>query len=121
MKFTRKHALAWSRKGEPAPSLLASRKPADLTRLHGVVDRRIRLSPLLAADERFAFVAVGHLAAVPGARVIWLKTDSAILFSGCSHCGAVIGRPCVDKAGVPKTGTHWNRRKAATKKLGRRL
>ena len=61
-----------------------------------MLDGRLRLSPMLAADERFAFVAVGKLAAVRGARIVWLKTDAAILFAKCPQCSAKIGYPCVD-------------------------
>lgn len=79
--------------------------------------RRLRYNPVLAADARFVFVAVGKIPAVRGARVIWLKTDSAILYAKCTWCGALKKQPCRDEAGDPKTGTHWERRRDASKRL----
>jgi hypothetical protein len=81
--------------------------------LRAVFDARVRLSPVLAANTAFVFIAVGHMSAVRGARVVWLKTDSAILRASCDYCGARKGRPCVDGLRMSKTGTHWTRRKRA--------
>lgn len=81
--------------------------------MKAALDKRVKHSPMLAADSRFVFVAVGKFTETYGMRVAWLKTDVAILYAPCDYCPAKKGEPCFDERGEPKTGTHWTRRRDA--------
>lgn len=50
----------------------------------------------------------------PGVRGHYLKVDRSVVMVGCQHCGSPVGVPCSGAYGY-KAGTHFVRRKAATR------
>jgi hypothetical protein len=72
-------------------------------------------------DRRFVS-AVAFMAApwcfVPaikmGNLVLWIRTHWCVAEVACDVCGAKVGEACRNKRGEQRTGTHYQRRKAAT-------
>ncbi len=62
----------------------------------------------------------------PFLRGLYLKTHPCVIGVPCplkatEGCGAKIGEPCRNIRGEPKSETHYKRRQAYAKKLGRRV
>ena len=79
-------------------------------------DRRFKQTLLHAADSRYVFCAAIKI----GTTILWIRTDAAVAYVPCPMCKAKVRSPCIDADGAPKTGTHYTRRAAATKRLRRK-
>jgi hypothetical protein len=74
-------------------------------------DRRFKTNLMHAQDARFVFVRI--------LRNTWVRLDACVAVADCPQCKAPIGQPCRGSDGLPRTPTHWMRRRKASGKWPR--
>ena len=70
-------------------------------------DRRFKVNLMHAADARYVFVRLQ--------KGLWIRCDACVAVATCPHCKAPVGEPCRGSDGLPKSATHYMRRREANK------